>query len=73
MGGTSKKGDMDVFNSQPPPPIALADTIELYKIKKILRVKKNGINVINAIEVLSDNNSNNKDNNNPLPNTGDEG
>ena len=69
MGGTSKKGDMDVFNSQPPPPIALADTIELYKIKKILRVKKNGINVINAIEVLSNNSSNDKNNGDPLFNT----
>ena len=46
------------------------DTIEYYKIKKIIYVKKNGTNVINAIEVLSNNSSNNKDNNNPLPNVG---
>ena len=36
MGGTFKKGNVDVFNSQPPPLIVLADTIELYKIKKIV-------------------------------------
>ena len=48
----------------------MADTIEYYKIKKIIRVKKNGINIINAIEVLSNNSSNNKDNNTPLPNAG---
>ena len=47
-----------------------ADTIKHYKIKKIIRVEKNGINIINAIEVLSNNSSNNKDNNNPLPNVG---
>ena len=48
----------------------LVDTIEYYKIKKIIWVKKNGINIINAIEVLSNNSSNNKDNNDPLPNIG---
>ena len=48
------------------------DTIEYYKIKKIVWVEKNGINVINAIEVLSDNSSDDKDNNDPLPNIGDE-
>ena len=48
----------------------LVDTIEHYKIKKIIWVEKNGMNVINAIEVLSNNSSNNKDNNNPLPNIG---
>ena len=51
----------------------LADIIELYKIKKIVWVEKNGINVINAIKVLSDNSSNNKDNSDSLPNIGDEG
>jgi hypothetical protein len=50
----------------------LADTIEYYKIKKIIRVKKNGTNIINAIEVLSNNSSNDKDNNNLLPNIGNE-
>ena len=72
MGGTFKKGDVDIFNSQPPPLIALADITELYKIEKIVRVEKNGMNVINAIEVLSDNSSDDKDDNDPLPNIGDE-
>ena len=39
MGKTSKKGDMDVFNSQLLPLIALADTTKLYKIEKIIRVE----------------------------------
>ena len=64
---------MDIFNSQPPPPIALVDTTELYKIKKIVQVKKNGTNIINTIEVLSNNSSNNKDDGNPLPNIGNKG
>ena len=73
MGRTSKKGNIDVFNSQPPPLIALADTIELYKIKKIIRVEKNRTNITNAIEMLSNNSNNNEDNSDPLPNVGDEG
>jgi hypothetical protein len=61
---------VDASNSQPPPLLALADTTEHYKIKKIIWVKKNGINIINTIEVLSNNSSNNKDNNDLLPNIG---
>ena len=70
---TSKKSDVDIFNSQPPLLIALADIIELYKIKKIIQVEKNGMNITNAIKVLSDNSSDDKNNGDPLPNTGDEG
>ena len=73
ISGTSKKGDIDISNSQLPPLIVLADTTELYKIKKIVQVKKNGINITNAIKVLSNNSSNNKDNGDPLPNIGNEG
>ena len=51
----------------------MADTIELYKIKKIIWVKKNGINIINIIKVLSNNSSDNKNDGDPLPNTGDKG
>jgi hypothetical protein len=47
-----------------------ADTTELYKIKRIIQVKKNRTNIINAIKVLSNDSSNDKDNNNPLFNTG---
>ena len=70
IGRTSKNGYADVSNSQPPPLPAPANTIKLYKIEKIIQVKKNRTNVVNAIKVLSDNGSNNKDNDNPLPNTG---
>ena len=49
------------------------DSTELYKIKKIVQVKKDRINVINAIKVLSNNSSYNKDNSNPLPNIGNKG
>ena len=73
MSGTSKKGNINIFNSQPLPLIVLADIIELYKIKKIIQVKKNEKNVINAIEVLSNNSSNNKNNGDPLPNIGNKG
>ena len=73
IGRTSKKGDIDIFNSQPPLLIALADTTELYKIEKIIWVEKNGTNIINAIEVLSDNSSDNKDDGNPLFNVGNKG
>ena len=73
MGETSKKSNVDIFNSQLLLLTALADTIELYKIEKIIQVKKNGMNVINAIEVLSNNSSNNKDNGNPLFNTSNKG
>ena len=73
MGGTSKKGNIDISNSQLPSLIALADTTELYKIEKIVQVKKNGINITNTIKVLSNNSSDDKDNSNPLPNAGDEG
>ena len=73
MGGTSKKGNMDISNSQPPLLIALADTTELYKIEKIVQVKKNRTNITNAIEVLSNNSSDNKDDSDPLPNAGDKG
>ena len=73
IGGTSKKGDIDISNSQPPPLTALADTTELYKIEKIVRVEKNRTNITNAIKVLSNNSSDDEDDGNPLPNTGDEG
>ena len=53
--------------------IALADTTELYKIKKIIQVEKNGINITNTIEVLSNNSSDDKNDGNPLPNAGNEG
>jgi hypothetical protein len=64
---------VDIFNSQPLLLIALADTTELYKIEKIVQVKKNRMNVINAIKILSNNSSDNKDDGNPLPNASDEG
>ena len=51
----------------------LVDITELYKIEKIVWVKKNGINITNAIKVLSDNSSDNKDNGDPLFDTGDKG
>ena len=51
----------------------LVDTIEYYKIKKIIWVEKNRMNIINAIKVLSDNSSNNKDNGDPLLNIGNKG
>ena len=73
MGKTFKKGNTDIFNSQLLLLTALADTTELYKIKKIVQVEKNRINIINAIEVLSDNSSNDKNDGDPLPNAGDEG
>ena len=73
IGGTSKKGNIDISNSQPLLLIALVDTTELYKIEKIIQVEKNGINIINAIKVLSDNSSDNKNNGDPLPNAGNEG
>ena len=73
MGGTSKKGNTDIFNNQPLLLIVLVDTIKLYKIKKIIQVEKNKIKIINTIKVLSNNSSNNKNNGNPLPNTGDKG
>jgi hypothetical protein len=50
--------------------LALADTTELYKIERIVWVKKNRMNIINAIEVLFNNSSNNKNNNNPLLDAG---
>jgi hypothetical protein len=71
IGRTSKTGNTDTFNSQPPPLLASANTIKLYKIKRIVWVKKNKINIINTIEVLSNNSNNNKNNNNPLLNTSD--
>ena len=40
MGGTFKNSDIDAFNSQLPLPLVPADTIKLYKIKKIVQVKK---------------------------------
>ena len=73
IGRTSKKGNIDIFNSQLPPPITLADIIELYKIKKIVQVEKNGINIINAIKVLSNNSSNNKNDGDPFFNIGNKG
>ena len=73
MGETSKKSNVDIFNSQLLLLTALADTIELYKIEKIIQVKKNGINVINAIKVLSNNSSNNKNNSDSLFNTSNKG
>jgi hypothetical protein len=63
---------VDASNSQPPLLLVLADTIEHYKIEKIIWVEKNGMNIINAIEVLSNNSSNDKDNNDLLPNVGNE-
>jgi hypothetical protein len=44
------------------------DTTELYKIKRIVQVKKNRINITNTIKILSNNSSNNEDNNDPLLN-----
>ena len=69
MGRTFKNDNADAFNSQPPPPLALANTIKLYKIK-IVQVKKKRINVVNTIEVLFNNGSNNEDNDDPLLNAG---
>jgi hypothetical protein len=66
MGGTSKKDNADASRSQPSPSLALVDTTELYRIKKIVQLENNITTLDNAIDVEPTNSSNNKDNSAPL-------
>jgi hypothetical protein len=72
MGGISKKDNADASRSQLSPPLALVDTAELYRIKKIVRLENNIITLDDAIDVEPTNSSDDEDNSAPLLGKGDD-